>query len=235
MFISYTDASVKNNQAHLAFVVIFEDMSQIKRRIVIDESDSNIAEALAIAELLSFLRYYDISDGLLLFDSNGVKRQLKSKNRQIHKYIHKDTYKQLRLLNVRTQLINRKYNLAHKICHCDEYLPSRSISMINRMYYQHIVNYPDYFLQPSVLQEYRQIYNKRLASFHEAQMNLNKKIWMADLIEENGDIKNFEIHDKRIQVYGDTIIKLSRINYVRISEHWRVVRRRKKLKKMLSK
>ncbi|MCM3706432.1 hypothetical protein M3205_11970 [Cytobacillus firmus] len=235
MFIAYSDASVKNNKAYLAFLIVFEDKSIIGRRIIVNETDSNIAEALAINELLSFLRRYNFRDGLLLFDSNGVKKQLKRKNRQIHKYIPKDTYRELRGLNVRTQLINRKLNMAHRISRCDKYLPSQPISLINRKYYQSIENYPDLYLQASVLKEYREIYNKRSATFHEAQMKLNKKIWLADLVEENGEMKIYEIHDKRIHVYGDTIIKLSRINYVRISNHWRVVRRRKKLKKMLIK
>jgi hypothetical protein len=52
MFLSYTDASVRNNKAYLAFVIVFEDKSVIRRRIVCNESDNNIAEALAIAELL---------------------------------------------------------------------------------------------------------------------------------------------------------------------------------------
>ncbi|WP_404323936.1 hypothetical protein LG298_09790 [Cytobacillus firmus] len=232
MFVAYTDCSIKEGTAFLAFVIVFEDKRVIRRRIVCNETDSNIAEALAINELLSFLCRYNFRDGLLLFDSNGVKKQLKKKNRLIHKYIPKDTYRELRGLNVRTQLINRKLNLAHRICRCDKYLPSHPISLINRKYYQSVENYPDLYLQPSVLKEYREIYNKRSATFHEAQMKLNKKIWLADLVEDLDGVKVYQLHDKRIKVHGDTIVKISKVNYVPIGSHWRVKNTR--LKKLLN-
>ncbi|MFC0472468.1 hypothetical protein ACFFHM_18760 [Halalkalibacter kiskunsagensis] len=98
MFLAYTDASVKNNKAFLAFVIVFEDKSIISKRIVIDESDNNVAEALAISELLSFLKYYNLKDGLILFDSNGVKSQLKKRGRKIHKFLPKDIKKTLNIL-----------------------------------------------------------------------------------------------------------------------------------------
>jgi hypothetical protein len=42
MFISYSDASVKNQKTILAFIIVFEDKSIIRKRIVVDESDSNM-------------------------------------------------------------------------------------------------------------------------------------------------------------------------------------------------
>lgn len=235
MFIAYTDCSIKKNKAYLAFVIVFENNSVIRKRIVFDESDNNIAEALAIAELLSFLCYYNIRDGLLLFDSNGVKKQLRRKKRKLLKHTPKDTYyKSLKILNVRTQVIPRRLNLAHRVCYENKYFASHPISSINRNCYQNITNYPDLYLQPSVLEEYRQLYNKRYATFHEAQMKLNKQIWLADLVEELGDLKVYAIHDKRIRVFGETIIKINKVNYVDIGNHWRVIRRGKKLQKRLN-
>ncbi|WP_155928732.1 hypothetical protein [Bacillus sp. UNC41MFS5] len=189
VFIAYTDCSVKGGTTFLAFVIIFEDKSIIRRRIVVDESDSNVAEALAISELLSFLRYYNLRDGLLLFDSNGVKKQLRKKSSKLHKHIPKDTYKGLRNLNVRTQVFPRKFNLAHRVCYENKCFTSHPISLINRSYYQKIENYPDYFIQLSVLEEYRQLYKKRLATFHEAQMKLNMKRWLGDIVEDLDGVK----------------------------------------------
>jgi ribonuclease HI len=214
VFVAYTDCSVKGGTAFLAFIIIFEDKSKIKRRIVVNQSDSNISEAMAISEFLSFLSYYNIRDGLLLIDSNGVKKQLRKKSRKLHKHIPKDTYKALRSLNVRTQVIPRKFNLAHRVCYENKYFTPHPISLINRSYYQKIENYPEYFMQLSVLEEYRQLFNKQYASFHEAQMNLNKKIWLADLVQEIGNMKVYEIHDRRIKVYRDTIVKLTRSEIV---------------------
>ncbi|WP_045523064.1 hypothetical protein [Neobacillus niacini] len=220
MFICYTDASVKNNKAYLAFVIVFEGKNIIRKRIVCDEFQSNIAEAMVISELLSFLSYYKIRDGLLLIDSNGVKKQLRKKSSKLHKHIPKDTYKALRSLNVRTQVIPRKFNLAHRVCYENRYFASHPISLINRKYYQKISNYTDLYLQPSVLEEYRQLYNKRYATFHEAQMKLNKKIWLADLVEDLDVVKVYQLHDKRIKVHGDTIVKISNVNYVQVGSGW---------------
>lgn len=235
MFVAYTDCSIRGGTGFLAFIIIFEDKNKIKRRIVVNESDSNIAEAMAISELLSFLSYYNIRDGLLLIDSNGVKKQLRKKSRKLDKHIPKDTYKALRSLNVRTQVIPGKFNLAHRVCYENKYFTSHPISLINRRYYQKIANYPDYFMQLSVLEEYRQLYNKRFATFHEAQMKLNKKIWLGDLVENLDGVKVYQLHDKKIKVHGDTIIKITKVNYVQIGSHWRVMRRRKKFSNLINK
>lgn len=211
MFICYTDASVKNNKAFLAFVIVFEDKREIKRRIVVNESDSNVAEAMTIAETLSFLQYYNLKNGVLLLDANGVKKQLRRKSRKLVQHIPKDTYKALRSLNVRTQLISRKYNLAHRVSYENRYFTSHPISIINRSYYRNIPDFPQYFMQPSVLKEYRQLYNKPFATFHEAQMKLNKKIWLGDLVEDLDGIKVYQLHDKQIKVHGDIIVKIKMV------------------------
>ncbi|WP_419883937.1 hypothetical protein ACN6MY_10895 [Peribacillus sp. B-H-3] len=228
---AYTDASVKGKKASLAFLIVFEDKSIVRRRVVVDESNNNIAEALAFAELVSFLKYYNITKGIILFDSDYVKSRLKKKNKRLRRRGEKRT---LSTQQIRTQLIPRKINVAHSLSYEDKFVISNPISTINRSYYHRVPAYPEYLMQLSVLDEYRQLYNKRFATFHDVQMNLNKKIWLADLDEEIGDIKIFEIQDKRIVVYRDTIIKLSRANYVRISNHWRVIRRRRKLKRLLN-
>ncbi|RVT65294.1 hypothetical protein [Niallia taxi] len=235
MFISYTDASIKNKKAYLGFVVIFEDSSVIRRRIVVDESNNNIAEYLAICELISFLEYYNLKKGLIVFDSDSVKHQMKKNRKKIFNNILINIEDSIRELQLRTQVIPRKLNVAHKLSYQEKFRPSAIISEINRSYYDKVPNYPEYYMQLSVLSEYRQIYNKRLASFHVAQMSLNKKIWLADLVEDLNDIKIFAIHDRRIKVVKDTVVKIWKVNYVQISNHWRVIRRRKKLKKLIEK
>ncbi|WP_066065284.1 hypothetical protein [Neobacillus soli] len=233
MFIGYSDASVKNMKAYLAFVIVFEDQSIIRRRIVVNESDNNIAEALAIKELLSFLRYYNMKNGLILLDSNGVKNQLKKKGRQIHKYLSKDTKKTLRNLQIRTQVIPRKLNVAHKICYKDQFFESSPLLGIDRTYYKRVEGYPDLFLQLSAFEEYRRLFNKTFATFHEAQMKLNKKIWVADLVEDLDGFTVFQLHNKRIKVHGDTIVKITKVNYVQVGSHWRVARKKRRLVKIL--
>ncbi|MBT2736194.1 hypothetical protein [Bacillus sp. ISL-7] len=62
-------------------------------------------------------------------------------------------------------------------------------------------------------------------------MKLNKKIWLADIVEDLDGVKLYVIHDLRIKVLG-IIVKISKVNNVRISNHWRVFRRGNKLKKI---
>ncbi|MDQ0202172.1 hypothetical protein [Neobacillus ginsengisoli] len=229
MFVAYTDASIRNQNAILAFVIFFEDKSKISKRIVINQTNNNIAEASAFKELISFLDYYNFKGGLILFDSNGLKSHLKRSRRKTNKYLSEDTKEILRRLSVRTQVIPRKYNVAHQVCSENKSLKSTPFSSINRHYYQKVEDFPDYLLQLSVLEEYRQIYNKRFATFHEAQMKLNKKIWSADLLEDLDGVKMYAIHDKRIKVHGDTIIKLTKVNNVQVGSHWRAIRKLQKL------
>ncbi|MGG1400192.1 hypothetical protein ABE288_20570 [Bacillus salipaludis] len=233
MFLAYADASVKNKTAHLAFVIVFEDKSVVYRRIVVDESDNNNAEALAITELLSFLNYYKLKKGLILLDSNVVKSQLKKKGRKIHKYLPNNTKETLKYLEIRTQVIPRKYNVAHRVCYTDKAYESTPIPAINRGYYRKVENYPDYFLQLSAFEEYRRLFNKPFSTFHDAQLKLNKKIWLAEPVEDSDGIKVYEIHDKRIKVFRETIVKIYSVNYIHIGNHWRSIRWEKKLKRIL--
>ncbi|WP_156418823.1 hypothetical protein [Fictibacillus sp. FJAT-27399] len=230
---SYTDASVQGKKAILSFMIIFEDKSKVYKRIVIDESDNNIAEAAALSELVSFLKYYNLDNGLILFDSDALKHMLKKNSNRLCNRIPISIKKDIIKLNIRTQVIPRPNNLAHKICYKDKYIRSQLISKINRMFFHKVADYPDLFMQLSVFDEFKQYYNKRLASFHEAQMNLNHKIWLGDLIEDLEGVKVYQIHDRKIMVIGNTIVKISKVNYVQIGSHWRVMRKRKRFKKML--
>ncbi|MFP3728605.1 hypothetical protein U8V72_25825 [Priestia filamentosa] len=206
MFICYTDASVKNNQAYLAFVIVFEDTSYVRRKIVVEERDNNMAEALAVLELLSFLKYYNFKKGLILLDANVVKKQLRNKGRKIHKFIPKGTKEILNDLQIRTQIIPRKYNIAHKVCSTNKFAKSKPLSRVNRLPREN--KKPDYFLQLSVLEEYRELYNQRYVTFHETQKRINKEIGLADLVEEVEGSRTYKIHNKKIIVKEDTIVKI---------------------------
>ncbi|WP_352523306.1 hypothetical protein [Heyndrickxia oleronia] len=45
-------------------------------------------------------------------------------------------------------------------------------------------------------------------------MKLNKKIWLGDLVEDSDGVKVYTIHDKRIKVYEDTIVKISKVDFI---------------------
>jgi hypothetical protein len=164
-----------------------------------------------------------------------VKRQLKKKGRKIHKYLPKDTKETLRKLQIRTQVIPSKYNAAHNICYKDQFFESSSIQTINRDYYGRVDGYQALYLQLSAFEEYKRLFNKRFATFHEAKMKLNKKIWLADRVEDLNGVKIYQFHDKQIKVHGNTIVKITKVNYVQVGSHWRVMSKGKKLRKMLKK
>ncbi|UYP10276.1 hypothetical protein [Priestia megaterium] len=220
MFIAYSDASVRDEETSLGFFIVFEDKSEIRRRIVVHERDNNVAEAMALSELLAFLKYYNLKKGTILLDSNGVKAQLKKEwknNNKVKKrrrnkkrrYLSKGVYKVLEKLQVRTQLITRTRNVAHKVCYGEEFILSTPISKVNRKYYQALETYKDYFMQQSVLDEYRKVHNTPSATFHEAQINLNNTISLADIIEIESDFRTYQLKEKKIRVYKDTIVKIS--------------------------
>lgn len=235
MFIAYTDASVKNNKASLAFFIVFEDKSIIRKRILVNETKSSVAEAMAFNELLSFLNYYDMKKGIVFFDAESIMIQLKHvSGKKQNKLITNNSIDILGKLQIITQLIPRKLNVAHKICYEDKFQLSIKVSSINRLFYSEVPNYPEYYMHLSVLSEFRQIYEKQSATLYEAQMKLNKIIWLADLVEDIDGKKIYAIHDKRIHVSEETIAKIRKVNYVHIGNHWRVMRKSKKLKKLLS-
>lgn len=211
MYIAYTDASVKEGYAFLAFVIFFENNMRIKRRIVVNGiNDSNIAEALAVSELISFLKNYNFKKGLILLDSNGVKNQLKKKGRKIHNYLPADFKNTLFNLKIRTQVIPRKYNVAHSLCYTGNFSKSSHVSDIKL---SRLPDYPDYYMQLSVLEEYRKLYNEPLVTFHKAQWNLNKKIWLNDHVEKLDTVKIYVNQDIRIKVIDDTLVKIWKVNY----------------------
>ncbi|MCM3020092.1 hypothetical protein M3582_18595 [Priestia megaterium] len=220
MFIAYSDASVRDKETSLGFFIVFEDKSEIRRRIVVRERDNNVAEAMALSELLAFLKYYNLKKGTILLDSNGLKAQLKKGWRNNHKvkkrrknkkriYLSKGVYKVLEKLQVRTQLITRTRNVAHKVCYRENFMLSTPISKVNRKYYQGLETYKDYFMQQSVLDEYRKVHNNPSATFHEAQINLNNTISLANIIKVECDFKTYQLKEKKIRVYKDTIVKIS--------------------------
>lgn len=213
MFVAYTDASVWDREegitTYLGFVIFFEDERAVFRRIKINESKSHIAEALAIKELLSFLNYYGIESGVILFDSYGVKKAIKRSDCQERQSIFLEIKRSLKKLKVRTQVIPRKYNLAHQLSYRDTFYKSSNVTMIKRSsYYKNIFEHPDCFLQPSAYEEFKEIYHKPLMPFHEAQMDLNNKIYYADLKLTEEEVNIYEIHGRRIKVFADTIVKI---------------------------
>ncbi|MES9745392.1 hypothetical protein ABWK24_25315 [Priestia megaterium] len=220
MFIAYSDASVRDGETSLGFFIVFEDKSEIRRRIIVHECDNNVAEAMALSELLAFLKYYNLKKGTILLDSNGLKAQLKKGERNNDKvkkrrknkkriYLSKGVYKALEKLQVRTQLITRTRNVAHKVCYRENFMLSTPISKVNRKYYQGLETYKDYFMQQSVLDEYRKVNNNPSATFHEAQINLNNTISLANIIKIECDFKTYQLKEKKIRVYKDTIVKIS--------------------------
>lgn len=209
MFVSYTDASVKEDKTFLSFVIFFENSSVIRRKIVIQERNSNIAEALAISELLSFLRYYNFKHGLLLIDCNGVKKVMKRKKGKLHHFIPRHIRPTLQGLNVRSQLIPRELNIAHNVCSRDKYQRSSQISTISRGDITKYGKRSDYYVQLSVYAEYKQVVKEFSLTFHEVFRQLNKLLRKAKLVNEKDDTKLFEVSNMRITLNKDTMVKVS--------------------------
>ncbi|SFD02198.1 hypothetical protein SAMN05443252_11410 [Bacillus sp. OV322] len=79
MFVAYTDASIQHGRSFLSFVIEFENGNVVRKRIAIDETSSNMAEALAVLELTSFLSYYNFFKGILFLDLNAVINSIRGK------------------------------------------------------------------------------------------------------------------------------------------------------------
>lgn len=85
---------------------MFEDKSIIRRRILVNEAKSGVAEALAFYELLSFLDYYNMKKGLVVFDAESIKSQLMHvSGKKQNKIITNNLIGILEKLQIRTQLI----------------------------------------------------------------------------------------------------------------------------------
>lgn len=208
MFYAYADASVKENHTVLAFFVIFEDGSKIYRRIIVKESDNNAAEAMAISELLAFLKKYRFAKGLLLVDCKVVKRQLRNKYGYIYKYISKNTYQLIKKLNIRIRIVPRKMNMAHKICYRDMFIQSQSVSKIDRFEGKQL---PDFILELYAFSDFKMLFHFPNIYFHEAQVLVNDKIMQSKLIEKIGNSKIYVYENLKIKVDNGRIVKISNV------------------------
>ncbi|KHE67129.1 hypothetical protein [Halobacillus sp. BBL2006] len=207
MFVSYTDASVKKGIAVLSFVIYFKDAKVIRKRIIVKESNNHIAEAYAISELLSFLSYYDIKNGLLLIDCNVVKEMIKRKRGKLYPHIPKHINYTLQKLNMRSQLILRDLNIAHEICSKNGFKRSTALSTVNWL--KEVIIDSDYYIQFSVYEEYKQLVNKASLKFHDVLRQLNKLVKNANLVHEEGDTKLFENNNVGITLHKDTVVKVT--------------------------
>ncbi|MBM7587928.1 hypothetical protein JOC86_004503 [Bacillus pakistanensis] len=229
MFTAYTDASIQGDRTFLGFTIEFEDSSTVRRRIVMDRRKPHTAEALAIYELSSFLLHYKLCDGVIFIDCKEAKNWIK---RRKGKGIPKSLYRSLRAINVGFQIIPRIYNIAHIICNKGSYIPSNSVSSINRNYYKRIENYPNYRVSLSVYLNYRGGTNKR-KTIHKYQKSLNEKIWLGELVREKGDARVFAYYDLRIMVNREGIVKVWAVNYVNLNNHQIVMEQKNRLEQLL--
>ncbi|MFD1445777.1 hypothetical protein [Oceanobacillus profundus] len=201
MYIEYTDASIQGRKSYLAFFVVFENGDKIKRRIVVDELNNNRAEACAFRELVSFLDFYNFTNGAILYDSEYVKKRLK-KSKTIRRNLDN--------LQIHTQIIPRKYNKAHKICYKARFLKSRVISKISRNDNQKLNGCPDYYLQFSAFEEYKQLFESNI-TFHKALQKINGRIWSEGNLEMVGEnFKIYAIDDTWVKVHNNTIVKIGK-------------------------
>jgi ribonuclease HI len=235
MFIAYTDASVKAEAAYIGFIVEFEDGNVIRRRIVTTETDNNKAEALALFELTSFLQYYGLSRGVVLFDSKSVKRWLNNRGSKVHRKILQKVRNSLKKLEVRTQIIPRKINIAHRISYSGDYQSSTPVSTMNRYLYGNMESYPDFYLSLSAYEGYKRITGHKDRTFHHAQRKLNMNIWLGELVRVSNNVEEYAFYDLRIKVFEDCIISIRRTNYVEMQHHWTAIKKRRKLKSLINK
>ncbi len=166
MFIAYTDASVREGIAYLAFKIYFEDRSKIHRKIIIKQKDNQIAEAMALTELINFLDYYELRKGVILFDSTAVKKGLYIRSSKLYRRILYGKLYKLSKLKVRTQRISRKLNKAHIISKKETFYPSVNVSEIMRSYYKSIVDYPDLYLSFQAYEQYVKYTGNKKMLYH---------------------------------------------------------------------
>ena len=204
MFIAYTDASVQNNQTHLAFMIEFEDRSVVNRRVKVTESDNNVAEALAINELLSFLEYHKFYEGIILMDCNEVKKHLFKRKSKLSQLLEKNFKLTLKKLNVRTQLIPRKYNLAHQVCNSKKFIRSECISQIKRYDLQLQTNSTQFLLDFSAYLSYIKLIGKN-RPYHIAVRKLNKHIRLGEQLSEPDGSIIYKYYNRRLEVKDNTI------------------------------
>ncbi|MGG3940963.1 hypothetical protein ABEV54_05805 [Peribacillus psychrosaccharolyticus] len=232
MFIAYTDASIKKGKVFLGFRIEFEDGSLLHRRIVSSKTDIDNAEAHALLELTQFLEYYGLDKGTILFDSGNVEYGFKNKKGKLYKAVLYQVDHSLEKLKVRTQLIPRKLNKAHRICNEKQFRASSIISAVSRDRYSSLGGFPDYYLSISAYNSYKELKKKRI-SFAGAYRKLNEKIFVGELEFDLDDNKIYAFYDIRIKVFQDTIVSISKVNFVVRKHHWRAMKKKRKLRKHL--
>jgi hypothetical protein len=225
VFIAYTDASIQRRSSFLSFVIEFENGDIIKRRISIDKQKTHIAEALAVKELLAFLQYYRFEKGVILTDNkatiNSVKHDKEGILHGMYEVVHK--------MGIKIEYIPRRYNIAHDIAYCGSFVPSEKLSEIRRDYLESLQAYPDYYLDISVYESFRNALPHKNKSFHRYQRSINRKIWLGILIEEDEVSKVFAYYDQRIKVVNDTVVSFSFADFVTIVHHYRIMNKKRKL------
>lgn len=234
MFIAYTDASIRKGKVFLGFRIEFEDGSLIQRRIVSSRTDIDNAEAHALLELTQFLEYYDFDKGTILFDSGNVEYGLKNRKGKLYKDVLYQIDHSLEKLKVKTQLIPRKSNKAHCISNEKQVKTSSIISAVKRDRFSGLGGFPDYYLSFHAYNTYKELTQKRI-SFAGAYRKLNKKIFVGELEIDLEDIKVYAFYDIRIIVVHDTIVCISKVNFVVRKHHWSAMKKKRKLRKHLQK
>jgi hypothetical protein len=227
MLIAYTDASVQGKTTYLAFKIEFEDNKSISRRIVIGKKKTHVAEVLAIGELCSFLKWYGFRNGVILLDNQGTKEAIERNKKGIYKQINNF----LNSHSIKLQFIPRRYNLAHNIAYNDKYVKSEVVSSINPTFLSFIIDYPDYYVDVPVFEKYRKMHPRKSKSFHKFQKGINQKIWLGETIFNENDISVYAYYDLIIILFKGTVIEISQAIAVKISNHYRVIRRKKKYSK----
>ncbi|MFD1357353.1 hypothetical protein ACFQ4X_05520 [Fictibacillus halophilus] len=228
MFIAYTDASVQAQHSYLAFVIEFEDKRIIQRRIVIGESYNNVAEALAINELLSFLEYHNIHKGVILMDCVGVIKHLAKRKSKLSKIIGRNFKRTLRKLGLRTQTIPRRYNFAHRVCKSRSFFRSHNVSEINRNVYQNIIDFPQYMLDFSAYLSYIKLIGKN-RPYHTAVRKLNTQIWLGRMVSEVDESIVYEYYNRRLEVKGNIINRINLVSDYNKNCHRTISEKKKKL------
>ncbi|WP_201714252.1 ribonuclease H family protein [Rossellomorea arthrocnemi] len=225
MFIAYTDASIQKRSSFLSFVIEFENGDIIKRRIAINKQKTHIAEALAVKEILAFLQYYRIESGVILTDNKATINSITHDKEGIFQGVNENVQE----MGIKILHIPRRYNIAHDIAYCDTFVPSVKLSEIRRDYLESLKDYPDYYLDISVYESFRNALPHKNKSFHRYQRSINRKIWLGILIEEDEVSKVFAYYDQRITVVNDTVVSFSFADFVTIIHHYRIMNKKRKL------
>ncbi|WP_175990482.1 hypothetical protein [Bacillus sp. Marseille-Q1617] len=209
-------------------MIEFEDGGLIHRRILIRERKIQLAEALAVKELYSFLQYHGFEKGIVLLDNKeAINWIILNKSKRLE-----GLHQCLASAEVELQYIPRRYNIAHSLAHSNRYVPSSNVKSINRDHLSAFMNFPEYNLNIEVYEEFRKLYPKKTRCYHKYQKALNKKIWLGNVIEEGKDYSVYAYYDLRIKVSNDNIVSVSKEQFVSLKNHYTVIRNKKKLSRV---